>query len=612
MKFNVKHIFAALLAVGTLSSCEGMLDRFPQDSLSPETFFSNEAELQAFSNTFYTILPGTGVFQEKADLVIGMEMLTEMYGGRTIAASGSGWSWGDLRKINTMLEYSVNCENAQVRAQYDALARFFRAYFYFDKVKRFGDVPWYETQLGSGDAALYKPRDSRELVMLNVIKDLDYAIENLPVKKDVYRVTKWTALALKSRVCLFEGTFRKYHEGNDAVLGTLPADAKPYSYYLEQAAAAAEEFVANSGYSIYTANGAKSDYLGLFTTPNATDLMTEVILARDYNAALSVTHNSNSYYTAAGQGRPGFTKKLVASYLMKDGSRYTDKADWQKNSFVEETKNRDPRLAQSIRTTAYVRVGTENEKLSPDLTVSVTGYCPVKYLMDPVQDAYNSSDVDLILMRAAEVYLNLAEAKAELGVTGSELQAVIDRTIKPIRARVGMPNLDVNAANANPDPYLLDKYSGYPNVALKNSTNVGVILEIRRERAIELVQEGHRYYDIIRWAEGHTLETPLQGIYFPGEGIYDIDGDGKMDVTIYKDTKPNGATGVALKIGVDVILSEGDSGSVEPHKNARTGWTWDDGKDYYYPIPTDDRSLTHGALTQNPGWDDGLDFSNAQ
>ena len=88
----------------------------------------------------------------------------------------------------------------------------------------------------------------------------------------------------------------------------------------------------------------------------------------------------------------------------------------------------------------------------------------------------------------------------------------------------------------------------------------------------------------------------------------DTDGDGQNDVTLYKDTKPAAAAALALKIGVDVILSEGDSGSLEPHKNARTGWTWNDGKDYYYPIPTDDRSLTNGALTQNPGWDDGLIF----
>lgn len=604
MKFNIKHIFVALLTAGALSSCDAMLDKYPLDSLSPETFFSNEAELQAFSNTFYTILPGTGAFTEKIDHTTGQDLIAELRDGRTISASGDGWSWGDLRKINTLLEYSVNCKDEAVRTQYNALARFFRAYFYFEKVKRYGDVPWYDRQLGSGDEELYKPRDSRELVMQNIIADLDYAIANLTSTKDVFRITKWTALAFKSRVCLFEGTFRKYHEGNAATLGTLPADAKTWKDYLELAAAAADEFISTSGYTIYTSEGVSKDYLGLFTTPDATNTMSEVVLARDYNANYSVTHNSNSYLMAAGQGRPGFTKKLVASYLMKDGSRYTAKEGWEKNQFVDEMKNRDPRLAQSIRNASYRRY-KDGTPLSPDLSLCVTGYAPVKYLMDSSQDGYSVSDVDLILIRAAEVFLNYAEAKAELGTL---TQADLDRSIKPIRDRVGMPNINMDAANADPDKYLLDKWTGYPKVAEKNTANVGVILEIRRERAIELAQEGHRYYDVIRWAEGHTFEGPILGIYFPGEGTYDIDGDGKDDVTLYKDEKPASTAALALKIGVDIILSEGDSGSVEPHKNTRPGWTWDDGRDYYYPIPTDDRSLTNGALTQNPGWNDGLTF----
>ena len=602
MKLNIKHIFAALLTVVALSSCEGMLDRYPQDSLSPETFFSKEAELQAYSNTFYnSLLPGDGAYTEKIDNIIGMELATELWGGRTIPASGSGWSWTTLRSINTMLEYSVNCKDEPVRAKYDALARFFRAYFYFDKVKRFGDVPWYDKQLGSGDEELYKPRDSRELVMQKMIEDIDYAIENLPATKSVYTITKWTALAFKSRFCLFEGTFRKYHAGNTAVLGTLPADAQPYTYYLELAAAAADEFMSTSGYTVYTSEGVSKDYIGLFTSQNADAISSEVILARDYNKDYSAYHNANYYVNTPSLGRPGVTKKIVASYLMKDGSRYTDQANWQTKSFVEEVKNRDPRLSQSIRTPGYTRMG-DTQVLAPDLSVSVTGYAPIKYVMEPVKDAYNSSDIDLILFRASEVFLNYAEAKAELGTL---TQADLDRSVKLIRDRVGMPNINMAQANANPDPYLQDKWTGYPKVS---GSNAGVILEIRRERTIELLQEGHRYYDIIRWAEGHTFEGPLQGLYFPGEGTYDIDGNGTNDVTLYKDTKPAGAAALALKIGVDVVLSEGDTGSVEPHKNARPGWTWDEGKDYYYPIPTGERQLTKGALTQNPGWIDNLEF----
>ncbi|MBQ2109682.1 MAG: RagB/SusD family nutrient uptake outer membrane protein, partial [Bacteroidales bacterium] len=112
----------------------------------------------------------------------------------------------------------------------------------FEKVKRFGDVPWYDTQLGSADEALYKPRDSRELVMSNVVADLDFAIEHLPSQHSLYKVTKWTAMALKTRACLFEGTFRKYHN--------ISLEGHTWQWYLEQAAAAGEVFIATSGYSI--------------------------------------------------------------------------------------------------------------------------------------------------------------------------------------------------------------------------------------------------------------------------------------------------------------------------------------------------------------------------
>ena len=190
-------------ALGIISGCEGMLDKYPLAQMSPETFFSTENELEAFSNTFYTVFPSTSIYSESVDNYTQLELPEELRGARIIPASGSGWTWGALRNYNTLLENSVNCPDLDVRSEYNALARFFRAYFYFEKVKRFGDVPWYDTQLGSDDPALYKPRDSREYVMQKMIEDIDYAIGNLPAERSLYRITRWTALALKSRFCLF-------------------------------------------------------------------------------------------------------------------------------------------------------------------------------------------------------------------------------------------------------------------------------------------------------------------------------------------------------------------------------------------------------------------------
>ena len=598
-------ILGASLCLASCEKIEGMLDRFPQDRLSPETYLSTENELKAYTNTFYPMFPSGFYDDGQSDAVAGIILSDELRGSRGINAGDSGWNWKYLRRINNFMDYSRNCKDEALRDQYIALARFFRAYFYFEKVKQFGDVPWYDRALGSEDPDLYKPRDSRELVMQKMIEDIDFAISKLPTAHSDYQVTKWTALALKSRFCLYEGTFRKYHDG-DVTLATLPADAKPYSWYLEQAVDASREFMASSGYGIYNAEGADKSYIGLFTKYNVSEGPNkEVILARDYNIKYSVVHNANGEMTSKTAGKKSVTRKIIASYLMKDGSRFTDREGWETMTFVKEVQNRDPRLAQTIRTPGYVRLGTDI-KTAPTFISSTTGYCPIKYFMGPTDDTNKQSYCDLILFRTAEVYLNFAEAKAELGTLTQE---DINQSIKPLRDRVGMPNLNMAEANAHPDPYLTAAATGYPKVT---GSNQGVILEIRRERTIELLCEGFRYYDIVRWAEGQAFHQPLLGMYFPGEGNYDLDADGVADVTLYTgDKAPEGSAKEAYKIGSgegNICLTNGNSGCVDYYKDVRPGWTWNEGKDYYYPIPIEERTLTQGVLKQNPGWEDGLSF----
>ena len=584
----MKKLTIYILAVLSLTSCLN-LDKFPLDSMSPDTFFSSEEELQAFSNKFYTMLPATSLYTDNADTYTQNKLPDEISGLRIVPASGGGWSWGDLRDVNTLLEYSVNCKDEEVRVKYDALARFFRAYFYFDKVKKFGDVPWYDKQLASDDPDLYKPRDSREYVMQKMIEDIDYAIENLGSGKDLYRITKWSALALKSRFCLFEGTFRKYHG--------IELDGHDWRWYLEQAAAAAEQLIDESGYSLYTADGPDKSYMNLFASENA--IQTEVILARDYNQALGVFHNSNYFSIGQTNGQPGMTRKLVASYLMEDGTRFTDKPGWETMQFAEECKDRDPRLAQSIRTPGYMRIGGSTTLL-PDFSGSVTGYQQIKYVTGTDCDSYNISYNDLIIFRMGEVYLNFAEALAELGTLTQE---DLDKSINKLRSRAGMPDMNKDEANANPDPYLMSPETGYPGV---EGPDMGVILEIRRERTVELAQEGFRYYDIVRWKEGQAFNRQFYGMYFPGPGEYDLDGDGTMDLYLWKDHQGSTTASVEYEISKDIFLSDGDSGYVTPHPEKQEKWVEE--RDYYYPIPIDDRSLTGGVLTQNPGWDDGLVF----
>ena len=595
---KIIRILSVTAALAVLVGCEkDPLDKQPQSSLSPEAFFSQVSGLEAFSNNFYTTFPT--VFAENADVYAMSSMPEEISGRVMVPSTGGGWSWGALRNINTLMGYMHYCKDQEAVKYYDALCRFFRVYFYFDKVKQFGDVPWYDRELGSNDPELYKPRDSREFVMQKMIEDIDIAIANLPSERNVYKITKWTAMALKSRFCLFEGTFRKYHNITEYENGA--------DYYLELAAQVSQTFITSSGYSIAKdAKDPSANYRKLFSTMNATN--TEVILAKDFNAALDLVHNVGGAFNTSTNGRYGMTKKVVASYLMKDGSRFTDKAGWETMSFMDEVKDRDPRLAQSIITPAYIRDG--EEVTSPQNMVNTTtGYAPIKYLTKAEYNAYNKAEIDLILFRAAEVYLNYAEAKAELGTL---TQDDLDMSVNKLRERVGMPAMNMAAANAKPDPYLKapasgeNTWGGFSKVA--TGGNEGVILEIRRERMIELIQEGHRYYDIIRWAEGKVFESPLYGIYVPqptdGKVIFDFNGDGTNDYCVYQADKPSDKVTVYQKVEADVVLSNGTYGYIQMHKGMGK---WDEGRDYLKPIPSEERSLNRN-LTQNPGWKDGLDF----
>lgn len=136
--------------------------------------------------------------------------------------------------------------------------------------------------------------------------------------------------------------------------------------------------------------------------------------------------------------------------------------------------------------------------------------------------------------------------------------------------------------------------------------NKGVILEIRRERTVELLMENLRYWDIMRWKEGKRFEKPFKGLYFPGTGSYDLNGDGVDDVCIWSGSKPATSAATVYELNKEIFFSEGDRGNIIIHTDYVR--TWNEERDYLYPVPTDDRVLTQGAITQNPGWKDGLNF----
>ena len=583
---NFRYMILAVILLA-LTACEDFLTRRPKDELSPDTYFKTETECQLYTNNFYTILPvATDFYQEDDDYIIPNSLSTKVIGNRVVPTTAGTWNWNMLRQINFFLSRSHQCEDNAVREKYEAVARFFRAYFYFEKVKRYGDVAWVDEPIDANDKTLYRGRDPRAMVMEHVLDDIDFAIENLPSGKDVYRVTKWTALALKSRIFLFEGTFRKYHglEGWDDCL--------------KESAAASLKFINESGYGIYKSG--TTPYQNLFTLADSD--RSEVILTRAYKQSISLVHDANGAFTSTTSSRNGLAKDVVDMYLMSDGSRFTDKPRYDAMDFYDEMQNRDPRLAQTIRTPGYTRIG-DTEILAPNMAAVTTGYQPVKFVCEKKYDSYQTSENDMPVFRAAEVYLNYAEAKAELDQLS---QGDLDISVNKIRARVSMPAINMDQANAEPDPYLLDKTTGYPNVT--KSANTGVILEIRRERTVELILEGFRYWDIMRWKEGKRFERPFYGMRLDGVGEYDLDRNGTVDFIVYEGDAPATAQGVVYKSLSELNLSSGTEGNIVLHSDIKR--SFDESKDYLYPIPTEDIVLTQGVVKQNPGWDamDGLDF----
>ncbi|MRX65396.1 RagB/SusD family nutrient uptake outer membrane protein [Maribacter luteus] len=577
MKFN----YLLLICILLLSGCsDEFLDKEPLSDVTPENFFLKSSDLLLYTNGFYRMFPSTSIYDgdETADNIVATTLSEEMRGARTIPTTGGGWDWEYLRDINYFLENYEKCEDEAAKLHYSGVAYFFRAYFYFEKLKRFGEVPYYEGTIEADDLeSLQAPRESRQFIANKILEDLDKAVSNLNEEVQAYRITKYSALALKSRVGLYEGTYEKYR----GITG--------YEVYLNVAMEASLDLMEDSPYSVYSTGSIEADYMNLFNSHDAQ--IAEVILSRQFTQTVAVDHNVNYYTTTSSYGRPGMPKDLVNSYLMDDGSRFTDNAGYDELFFTEEVQGRDPRLAQTIRTPGYTRKG-ESMELVPNLGATMTGYQLTKYVTEPVYDTYDESIGDLPLLRFGEVLLNYAEAKAELGTLD---QSDLDASIQLLRERVGMPALSLNDANSDPDPFLEDQY---PTV---EGTNKGVILEIRRERRIELYMENHRWNDIVRWKSGQTLTQPLRGLYFPGTGEYDMDSDGNVDVVLFEGDEPSGQmTGVQyIKIGSDIYFDEKNLINPQPDFNVRS---FNEERDYLYPIPRVELQLNPN-LTQNPGWE---------
>ena len=554
MKYLIQSILVAVTLLTV--SCNDYLDRFPKDSFSEPTFFKTENDQIYYANQFYGSLPVQRMDNDNnSDNMVPQNINTFLAGTYTVPGSGGGWAsgdWANIRSCNYFLEHYSRAETS-FKERYAGEVRFFRALFYWYKVVNFGDVPLLLKALDDNSEELYGPREKREKVMDEVVlEDLKFAVANLPEKNQAAagRLHKDAARALMSRICLWEGTYRKYRniEGADT--------------YLDACVKASEELM-DAGYDIYSTGNTDEDYRNLFIQK---DLRSnpEAIFYRAY----ITDKNTHNYTRQASENNTGMSKDFVDSYLFLDDGKPIGLTShpYDDSTPAKECEGRDPRYTQTIATPGFIMT-------LPDLAVNLpaigtsrtsTGYWNIKgRSSDLAQFNADKSDLDLFIFRYAEVLLNYAEAKYEL--TGSLTIAELDKSINLIRDRVGMPRL-----TTNPD--------ADPNAVNYGYTVAPLLYEIRRERRIELVGEGFRFNDIIRWKAGKLIE-----------GVKTIRGMKLTDELRSQYADPSSLNNIAVDDDYYIIV----------YPSIATTRKWND-KSYLYPLPTDEKDRCH--YEQNPGW----------
>lgn len=491
------------LAAAGMASCEDFLTRDTYDQIGSDEFWKSETDLELYANGFIQkMIPGDGtitrgdIYADYCAVDIPTDLLRP--DGNVSPDNQTGWAesnWTNLRRVNYMLDNMHKCKGRvsdEIYNHYEGVARFWRAWFYYDKVQTFGAVPWYDFTIAASDKeAMMKPRDSREYVMDKVLEDLTFAstycLSDAKFTKGSALINKWVALAFKSRVCLYEGTFRKYHSREPSSDKPWQAEYNADNKFLREAAAAAKEIMDKGPYSLVTGD-VKTAYRSLFTSAGL--LTQEVIFGREYSKELSAFHETSWYYYSPTYGaKIAMTKKFMNTYLTTRGTPFTDIDGYQTIDFIREFDGRDARMAQTVISPTYKMKISGRERLySPNWKVTRTGYHPIKWSIDDDADNVLSKAASwnsLPILRYAEVLLNYAEAKAELGEMDA---AVWDQTIALLRSRAGVT------------PVVPDKADPYMEAYFLNTVTDKWILEVRRERGIELCLEmGLRWDDDMRW-----------------------------------------------------------------------------------------------------------------
>ena len=598
---------------GLFASCsEDFLLRTPETAISTGDFFKTADDLRAYVNGLYN---DGGLLNR--DQYTGWEMSAmldfesdnaafwQYRNYAVLLGVGSpltigGWdNWGSLRHVNVMLANLGNTGSI-VPAEFNhyvGIARYFRAMFYINKVQGYSDVPWYSKPLTSSDPDLYKTQDSRAAVVDSIMADLEFAA--FGIKEDIgnrTQVNRFVALAQISRFCLYEGTYRKYHPELNL--------ASTANRFLERAASAADEIILSGKFSLATGsvdevipgtgiNGCKA-FRDLFSSLSLSN-NPEILMWLDFNKGLDVRNRLGNLMSQNTHRAYSLSRSLMESFLLRDGRPFSTVAGYKQKEFKDIFANRDPRLAETFAYPGAHMTGPDRYVLHiPD----AGGYDQIKYFPESSEKltADNSGGwTGIPLYRYAEVLLNYAEAKAELGaLTAFDLA----RSINLLRERVGVAAFD---AAREVDA---DLRAQYPGVSDNN------ILAVRRERRVELAGEGFRKIDIYRWCVGELQVAPsaMQGIYIPQlPYIYDSNGTGPGGMSgIEKNLASKNALPQSVQDQADnwYYLDELElyldaSGYVR--KKGDDARSFISPKYYYTPVPGN-QILLNPNLVQSPFW----------
>ncbi len=589
------NIITLCIGLISLASCSKFMDRDTYDSVSADRFFSSEKDVALYANGFIqqmipaarTIGYNSNIYAEYCATNIPLDLIRT--DGNVSPLNQGGWtegSWANLRNINYYLE---NIEKAQstmsadVYNHYVGVGRFWRAWFYYDKVSTFGAVPYYDAVVRANDTeALFKTQDSREYVMSKVLEDLNFAAEycltDAKYSAGGTGISKWVALAFKSRVALFEGTYRKYHNVDPSTGLTWKDRDANVDMFLREALQAAEEIMNHGPYSLVTGNVATA-YRNLFTSADLN--LQEVIWGRQFSKDLTLMHDLTGVYHSPTFGsKASLAKQFINTYLNANGTPFTSLANYRTIAYQDEFTNRDARLVQTVISPQYrMSLAGVDQLYAPNWLVTRTGYQPIKWTLDTDADnimSRSSSWNSLPIIRYAEVLLNYAEAKAELGEMGA---TEWNKSITPLRTRAGVTSI----VPALADPYMVEYFN--------NEVTDKWILEVRRERGIELCLEmGLRWDDLMRWHQGNLLsssEYPWKGIYVPDQNIqYDFNGDGKIDFYVGSSETRNSIP-ISVANANQRFTMDTDNNIVWNYNRVWSEYM------YLRPIPTD-------AITRNP------------